>query len=229
MKNKIIIRNIRKNYGKLKVLDNISFNVNEGEFISIIGPSGCGKTTLLYLIQRFIHQSSGRIEAYGRKGFVFQDHNLFPWKTIEENIKIGPINQGKSKKVVDSITNSILKEIGLFSFKGYYPHQISEGMKQRVGIARCLVNNSEIILMDEPFGSLDYLTKLKMQDFLLRLWKKRELTIVFVTHDIDEAITLSSKIIILSKLPARVREIIQVNKLEQNSIIKKRILRLIDS
>lgn len=229
MKNKIIIRNIRKNYGKLKVLDNISFNVNEGEFISIIGPSGCGKTTLLYLIQRFIHQSSGRIEAYGRKGFVFQDHNLFPWKTIEENIKIGPINQGKSKKVVDSITNSILKEIGLFSFKGYYPHQISEGMKQRVGIARCLVNNSEIILMDEPFGSLDYLTKLKMQDFLLRLWKKRKLTIVFVTHDIDEAITLSSKIIILSKLPARVREIIQVNKLEQNSIIKKRILRLIDS
>ena len=228
MKYKIIVENVNKNYGNLCVLKDISLNVNESEFVSIIGPSGCGKTTLLYLIQGFTKKSSGIIKVDGKLGFIFQDHNLFPWKTVKENISVGPINKGKSKNEVEQVTNFILNEIMLYKFGNSYPHQISEGMKQRVGIARCLANNPEIILMDEPFASLDYLTKLKMQDLFLRIWKKRRLTVILVTHDIDEAIKLSGKIIILTKLPARIKEIIDVKKFKDKNILKKKILNLID-
>lgn len=216
MKNKILLRNANVNFGKLKVLKNISFNVKEKEFISIVGPSGCGKTTLLHLIQGFIKQSNGIIKTRGKKGFVFQEHNLFPWKTIKENIEI----KNKNKKEV----GVILDNVGLKQFQHYYPGVVSEGMKQRAGIARCLAFNSDIVLMDEPFGSLDYLTKLKVQKFLLKLYKKRGLTIVFVTHDIDEAITLSDRIIVLSKLPAHILKIIKVDKSKN---LKNEILNLI--
>ncbi len=221
---KIRLENVNKRFGTLCVLKNISFNVLEGEFISIIGPSGCGKTTLLHLIQGFSEQSSGSIETYGEKGFVFQDHSLFPWKTVKENIEVGPINKGKNKDVIRKITKSLIKEINLKGFENHYPNQISEGMKQRVGIARALANNPEILLMDEPFGSLDYFTRLKMQDFILKVKKERKLTILFVTHDIDEAIKLSERIIVLSRLPSRVIEIIKVN--QDHSNLKKRILDL---
>jgi len=219
MKDKIIVKNVSTSFGMLKVLDNISFTVKENEFISIVDPSGCGKTTLLHLIQGFTKPTSGIIKTYGKKGFVFQDHNLFPWKTIKENIEI----RNNSKNI-----NHILKNIGLKPFSDYYPNQVSEGMKQRAGIGRCLVYNSDIILMDEPFGSLDYLTKLKVQEFLLKLWKKNRLTIVFVTHDIDEAIRLSDRMIVLSKLPAKILKIIDVDK-KKSEIIKKEVLDLIQN
>ncbi len=220
MANKIIVKNASMSFGKLKVLDNISFSVKENEFISIIGPSGCGKTTLLHLIQGFTKQTKGFIKTHGKKGFVFQDHNLFPWKTIQENIEI----RNNTKQKIDVI----LENVGLKPFSDYYPSQVSEGMKQRAGIGRCLAYNSDVILMDEPFGSLDYLTKLKVQEFLTKLWKKKGLTIIFVTHDIDEAIRLSDKIIVLSKLPAKILKIIDVDKSKSN-IIKKEVLDLIQN
>ena len=218
MTNKLIIKDLCMRFGKLRVLSDISFEVKENEFVSIIGPSGCGKTTLLYLIQGLVKQTSGDVISEGRKGFVFQDHNLFPWKTIKENILIGPNKQ--------SNVDFILKNFGLEEFSNFYPEQVSEGMKQRAGIARCLAYNSDILLMDEPFCSLDYLTKIKVQEFLLKLWKERKLTILFVTHDIEEAIKLSDKIVVLSKSPARVIKIIKADK-NKSDEIKKEILDLI--
>ncbi|MBI2549406.1 ATP-binding cassette domain-containing protein [Candidatus Woesearchaeota archaeon] len=206
------------NFGELRVLSDISFTIKENEFASIIGPSGCGKTTLLYLIQGLIKQTSGEIISVGKKGFVFQDHNLFPWKTIKENILIGPNEQ--------SNIDLILEKIDLERFSDFYPSQVSEGMKQRAGIGRCLAYNSEILLMDEPFCSLDYFTKIKVQEFLLTLWKERKLTILFVTHDIEEAIRLSTKIVVLCKSPTRVIEIIDVDK-NKSDAIRKEILDLI--
>lgn len=218
MTNKIIIKDVCMNFGELRVLSDISFTIKENEFASIIGPSGCGKTTLLYLIQGLIKQTSGEIISVGKKGFVFQDHNLFPWKTIKENILIGPNEQ--------SNIDLILEKIDLERFSDFYPSQVSEGMKQRAGIGRCLAYNSEILLMDEPFCSLDYFTKIKVQEFLLTLWKERKLTILFVTHDIEEAIRLSTKIVVLCKSPTRVIEIIDVDK-NKSDAIRKEILDLI--
>jgi NitT/TauT family transport system ATP-binding protein len=207
-------------FGKLRVLHNISFNVKENEFVSIVGPSGCGKTTLLYIIQGLIKQTSGTIRSLGKKGFVFQDHNLFPWKTIKENISI---NSNKQSNI-----DLILENIGLRDFCDFYPDQVSEGMKQRAGIGRCLAYASDILLMDEPFCSLDYLTKIKVQEFLLKLWAERKLTILFVTHDIEEAIRLSNKIVVLSKLPARVMKIIEVDR-NKSDAIREEILGLIQN
>ena len=226
MEAKIVVKNIEKSFGEIKVLDNISFNVLDKEFVSIVGPSGCGKTTLLYLTREFLDDYGGEINILGKNGFVFQDHNLFPWKTVKENIEVGPINKGKSKCEAEKITNDLLKEVNLGEFKDHYPPQISEGMKQRVGIARALANNPEILLMDEPFGSLDYLTRLKMQDFLLKLCKEKGLSVLFVTHDIDVAIKLSDKVIVLSKRPARILESIEINE-SNKVIVKKRIMELI--
>jgi len=216
---RISVKNLEKNFGSLKVIDNISFDIHVNEFVSFIGKSGCGKSTLLYLIQGFIDDYSGEIKVSGKKGFVFQDHNLFPWKTVKENIEVAPVNSGHDLEIVDRL----LKEVGLSKFKEHYPNQISEGMKQRVGIARALANNPAILFMDEPFGSLDYFTKLKMHDFILKLKEKHNLTIVFVTHDIGEAIKLSDRIIVLSERPARI-----VKVLDKSEFDKGRILRLIN-
>ncbi len=218
MMDKIIIKDLCMCFGKLRVLSDIFFNIKENEFVSIIGPSGCGKTTLLYIIQGLIKQTSGEIISVGKKGFVFQDHNLFPWKTIKENILIGSNNL--------SNIDLILKNMGLSKFSNFYPSQVSEGMKQRAGIGRCLAYDSDILLLDEPFCSLDYFSKIKVQEFLLKLWKERKLTILFVTHDIEEAIRLSNKIVVLSKLPAKVMKIIEVDK-NKSDAIKKEILDLI--
>jgi len=211
--NKIIVKDLEKNFDTLQIIDKISFMIVEGEFVSIVGPSGCGKTTLLHLIHQFIQPTKGIVKTIGKMGIVFQDHNLFPWRTVKDNVTIGL-----------KIKADILKEVGLWDFKDHYPHQISEGMKQRVGIARCLVNKSDILLLDEPFASLDYFTRLKMHDFILDICKKRKLTTILVTHDIDEAIKLSDRIIVLSKRPARLKAIIY----NDQSDIKEKILSLID-
>ncbi len=219
MTNEIIVKGICMNFGTSAILNNISFTIKESEFVSIVGPSGCGKTTLLYLIQGLIKPTRGEVLCSGRTGFVFQDHNLFPWKTVKENILIATEDE--------SAVNQLLGRLDLTEFSNYYPSQVSEGMKQRVGIGRCLAYQSEIILMDEPFCSLDYFTKTKVQEFLIRLWKERRLTILFVTHDIEEAIKLSDKIVVLSKLPATVLKIIAVDR-RKKCLLKKEILDLIE-
>jgi len=202
------VENISKSYGKLEVLKDISFTVEKGEFVSIIGPSGCGKTTLLHIIQGFEKPTSGKVISEGKKGFVFQEHNLFPWKTVLENVNIDTLEDPKL----------ILEKMELTKFTDFYPNQISSGMKQKVGIARCLLRKSDIILMDEPFASLDYFTRLKMHDFLMTLKE----TILFVTHDIDEAIKLSDKIIVLSGRPAKV-----IGMFTADEVSKEKVLELV--
>lgn len=208
MKTKIIVQDLAKNFGDLKVLDGVSFKVMEGEFLSILGPSGCGKTTLLFIIQGFIRQTGGAIDVDGKTGIVFQEDDLFPWKTVKGNIEIGPVSAGGSEEEINEKTKKLLKEFDLIGFSENYPHQISGGMKKRVSVARCLANDPNIVLLDEPFSSLDYLTRMKVHDFVSGVLKKK-ITTVLVTHDIDEALKLSDRILVLSGRPARIKGIIK--------------------
>lgn len=207
----IIYNNNKKN---LTAVKNVSFNVKENEFLCLIGPSGCGKTTILNAIAGFIKPSKGKVLLNGMHiikpikniGIVFQNHALFPWKTVKENIELGPKINDVSKKEIDRIANHYLELTGLTKFKGYYPHELSEGMRQRAAIARTLANNPEVILMDEPFSSLDAQLRVKMQEQLLKIWQSRRKSIVLVTHDIDEALVLSDRILVMTKSPGRIKK-----------------------
>jgi NitT/TauT family transport system ATP-binding protein len=227
MMNKLIVKNLEMKFNNLKVIDNISFEVAAGEFVSIVGPSGCGKTTLLYLLNKFIEPAKGVIETNGKAGFIFQDHCLLPWKTALDNVLLGIAHSGNDKKQAENKAKYLLKQFGLPDFADYYPCKLSEGMKQRIGIARCLIRDADIVLLDEPFRALDYFTKLEAYDFITAVCKEKNITAILVTHDIDEAIKLSDRIIVLSERPARIKAAIEVNKDKEK--IKKRILSLISS
>ena len=219
----MIVRNVEVIYAKdrtkLKAVENINFNVKENEFLCIIGPSGCGKTTILNAIAGFVKPIKGYILLNGRKiteptkeiGVVFQHNALFPWRTVKENIAIGPQINGASKSKIRKISHYYLNLIGLKKYANYYPNELSGGMQQRVGLARALSNNPEIILMDEPFSHLDALTRKELYEQLLKILNKHEKTIIFVTHDIDEALILSDRILIMSKNPGKIRQDINNN------------------
>jgi NitT/TauT family transport system ATP-binding protein len=186
-----------------RVFSNLSFKIEEGDFISIIGPSGCGKSTLLHIIAGLCGIQSGVVFLNGSPvvthsnmcGFVFQDYSLFPWLTVSRNIEFGHILNPTQKK--DFSTESIIKKVGLWNDRNKFPHELSGGMQQRTAIARVLATNAEYVLMDEPFGALDYYTRLKMQDFLGKITKELKKTVVFVTHNVEEAIILSDKILLM--------------------------------
>ncbi len=200
------IRNIVKSYGELKVLDGISFNVEDGEFVCIVGESGCGKTTLLKIIAGIEKADSGVIfRSAQRIGFVFQDDRLLPWRTALGNVMFAleAVGDRSVKKARDA-----LKLVGLENFENYYPKQLSGGMRQRVGIARALAIDPDILLMDEPFANLDAQTRERMQEELLRIIEGR--TVVFVTHSIEEAVFLADKIVVLTPRPAKVSEVINI-------------------
>lgn len=198
------------------VLDDVSLSVKPGEFISIIGTSGCGKTTLLRLIVGLESDYQGDILLDGRKlngpsinrGIVFQDHRLFPWLTVEKNVGLG-IN-GKSEEEKREIVKSHIELVGLKGFEKCYPHQLSGGMSQRAAIARSLVNRPEILLLDEPLGALDALTRMYMHKELERIWQTEGITMIMVTHDVEEAIYLSDKIYVMSSHPGRLQKVINV-------------------
>jgi len=200
--------NLSKWYDNLLVLDNISVKIKKGEFLVILGPSGCGKTTLLQSIIGFIKPNSGKVLINGeelkrpdrRFGYVFQDYALFKWKTVLGNVMSG-ISKVRNKK---EIALKIIDKVGLLKFTDKYPHQLSGGMKQRVGLARALAYNPEILLMDEPFGALDAQTRKLMQQELLRILKEFNKTVVFVTHSVVEAVYLADRVIVLSKIPAKI-------------------------
>ncbi len=189
----------------LNVLKNISFDIDRGEFVSILGPSGCGKSTLLKICSSIIKQDSGTVSISGltvqnpdkNRILMLQDDNqLFPWLTVEKNIAFSIGSSASIRK--ESEILHLLELAGLSEYSQYYPHQLSGGMKKRTALARALAGNPEILLMDEPFGSLDPKIKVKLQDFLLNIWKKYKLTILFVTHDIHEAIQLGERIIVMN-------------------------------
>lgn len=214
----LTLKNVSKYYNSNKILDRISFTVRDGEFIAIVGPSGCGKTTLLNTIAGFIGKSEGQIimekkviRKPNRKiGMMFQDHNLMSWKTVSENILFSLRIKGENPKKCQSILNKLLKKINLEKYKDYYPSKLSIGMQQRVALARTFAMQPKILLMDEPFNALDAITRIQMQDLLLKIWSKSKNSVLFITHDIREAILLADKIIVLTKLPGRIKKIINV-------------------
>jgi NitT/TauT family transport system ATP-binding protein/sulfonate transport system ATP-binding protein len=201
----------------VKVLRDFTLTVQRGEFLSIIGSSGCGKTTLLRLIAGLDAPESGELILNGEKitepapqrGYVFQQGSLFPWLTVEKNIASGLKARGIYKENKADVARYI-ELIGLQGFEKSYPHQISGGMAQRVAIARALINNPDALLLDEPKGALDSFTRADIQDKLLELWKKNKTTMILVTHDIDEAIYLSDRIVIMTPRPGRIKEIVEV-------------------
>ena len=195
-------------------LDDVTFKIEKGTFLSVIGPSGCGKTTLLRIVDGLIKPSSGWVEIDGKRvngpdknrAMVFQDFRLLPWRTTIKNIEFGLELQGVSPKVRRNKAWQLLKLVGLEGFEKSYPHEMSGGMKQRVGLARALLIGPDIMLMDEPFGSLDAQTRELMQIDLLKLWEKDKKTVVFITHSIEEAVFLSDDIVVMSARPGRIKE-----------------------
>ncbi|HLZ05344.1 MAG TPA: ABC transporter ATP-binding protein [Bradyrhizobium sp.] len=198
--------------GQVIAVDRISFNVSQGEFVSIVGPSGCGKSTVLNTLAGLETPFEGEVLVDGRPltsprpeiGMVFQQPHLFPWKSVRKNIAHGPRARGKSAAEARQIADGLIEMIGLTKFAAAYPHTLSGGMQQRVAIARALANQPRVLLMDEPFGALDAQTRAVMQDNLLELRGRINATVVFVTHDIDEAILLSDRVVIMSAGPGRI-------------------------
>ena len=201
-------------------MEDINLTINDGELICLLGPSGCGKTTLLRLIAGLDQPTSGEIVANGEvvekpsgdRAVIFQQYSLFPWLTVLQNVTFGleMTNPGNKEENI-AAAERYLKSVGLIEFKDSYPHELSGGMKQRVAIIRSLLNHSPILLMDEPFSALDMQNRHKLQEQLIGVWKRFENTIVFVTHDVDEAVYLADKIVILDKNPGKIANIVEVN------------------
>jgi NitT/TauT family transport system ATP-binding protein len=204
--------------GPVTALQNIEFEVHQREFISVIGPSGCGKSTLIRIVSGLETCSSGAVLIDGKpvvgpgpdRGMVFQAYTLFPWLTVKQNVMFGPNMKGAPPAQAESQALEWLRVVGLTKFSEHYPSQLSGGMKQRVAIARALANEPRILLMDEPFGALDAQTRASMQAHLLKICDSVDITVMFITHDLDEAIYLSDRVVVLGAHPGRVLEIIEV-------------------
>jgi len=214
---------VRKIYTKngqtLEVLNVEQFTVREGEFITVIGPSGCGKSTFLHIVGGFIKAEGGSIRVYGEevsgpgpdRGMMFQEFALFPWKTVAGNVAWGLEAQGVARQQIEATVGKYLEMMGLADFRNHLPAELSGGMKQRAALARVLAFNPKVLLMDEPFGALDAQTREAMQEELTRLWERTGKTIVFVTHDIEEAVYLGDRVVVLSARPARIREEVRID------------------
>ncbi|MDQ3889960.1 MAG: ABC transporter ATP-binding protein [Actinomycetota bacterium] len=232
-------------HGRTLALDHVSVEVPDGHFACLVGASGCGKSTLLNIMGGLLRPTSGTITLAGRpvegagadRGMVFQTYTLYPWLRVRENIEFGPMLKGMTKGERRRISDRLLAEMGLSDFARAYPKELSGGMKQRVAIARALANEPAVLLMDEPFGALDALTRSAAQRFLTEIWEHHRRTIAFVTHDIDEAIFLGDTVFVMSPRPGRIREIIEVDIARPRSLddigtarfaeLKHRILSLI--
>jgi len=222
MKGSLSIQNVTLAYGKgdkrVLALDGISFEVEPNEFTVIVGPSGCGKSSLLYIAAGLTDATAGQILASGKpvrepgadRGMVFQSYTLFPWLTVRRNIEYGLRRKGMPQAERIKIVDYYLNEVGLTAFADHYPKQLSGGMMQRVAIARALANDPDILLMDEPFGALDSQTRHTMQKLLLRVWEHSHKTVAFVTHDIDEAILLGDRVIVMTARPGKLKADIRI-------------------
>ncbi len=217
------------------VLEHVNLEVARGEFVCIVGPSGCGKSTLLNIICGFLPSTSGELLVEGepvhgpdpRRLFVFQESSIFPWLTVRENIGFGLLNQPAPERA--RIVQHYVDMVGLTGFEASYPRELSGGMRQRVEIARALAANPEIIYMDEPFGALDFLTRLKMRADLMRIWQEERKTILFVTHDIEEAVQLGDRVVVMSRRPATVQTVLDIDLPRPRDFDSPGYLRLRDS
>ena len=204
--------------GDLLALDRVDLQARRGEFVSIVGPSGCGKSTLLYIVAGLMQASDGQVLVDGRpidgpdpdRGLVLQNSSIFPWRTVEENVAFGPQMSGVPQGERRALVARYLDMVGLTKFAGFYPRELSGGMKQRIAIAQMLACGPSVFLMDEPFGALDSLSREVLQDQLLQLWERDRKTVLFVTHSVDEAVFLSDKVVVLTRSPGRIKQIIDI-------------------
>jgi NitT/TauT family transport system ATP-binding protein len=200
-------------------LSDISLSVADGAFVSILGPSGCGKSTLLYIVGGFVQPTRGVARMKGKaitrpgpdRGPVFQEFALFPWKSVLGNVMYGPRQQGVKPAEAEAQARALLEMVGLKGFEQFYPKELSGGMKQRVALARTLAYHPEVLLMDEPFGALDAHTRTRLQNDLLNIWERDRKTVLFVTHSVEESVFLSDKVVMMTRSPGRIRQIVDID------------------
>jgi NitT/TauT family transport system ATP-binding protein len=227
---KLEVLRIGKRFGELEALRDINLAVDRGEFIALVGPSGCGKTTFLRIVAGLVPASVGEVRLDGRtvrapggdRGFVFQTDNLLPWRTVFANTVIGHEIAGRVGAAERRRTLELLKLVGLEGFEHYHPRQLSGGMRQRVNLARALAIDPQVLLMDEPFSSLDAQTREIMQTELMRIWEEGRKTVLFVTHQIDEAVFLSDRVLVFARRPGRLRENVPIELARPRTLALKR-------
>ena len=213
MANFLTVRGVERRFDKTLALQATDLDVAENDFITILGPSGCGKSTLLRIVAGLDRQTAGEVMLEGRRidgpgadrGMVFQSYTLFPWLTVRDNVCFGLRERGMARAEQLDTANTFLAKVGLRGFENHYPKQLSGGMQQRVAIARALANGPRMLLMDEPFGALDHQTRELMQELLLGIWEAEKKTVLFVTHDIDEAVFMGSRVVVMSARPGRIK------------------------
>ncbi len=220
----LVVRDVKKSFpapdnplSRRQALDSVSFSLAAGELVSLVGPSGCGKSTLLRLVAGLDFADAGDLlvgsqpitQPNAERGLVFQDPNLFPWLTVRRNIQAGLVARGVLQEKKNEV-DQFMRLVGLESFANVYPHHLSGGMAQRAALARALINHPKVLLLDEPLGALDAFTRMRMQDEVLRIWEARRTTMLLVTHDIDEAIYMSDRIMIMTARPGRIERTIEV-------------------
>ena len=209
----LTVRGVERRFDKTLALQATDLDVAENDFITILGPSGCGKSTLLRIVAGLDRQTGGEVMLEGRRidgpgadrGMVFQSYTLFPWLTVRENVCFGLVERGLPRAQQLETANAFIAKVGLRGFENHFPKQLSGGMQQRVAIARALANNPRMLLMDEPFGALDHQTRELMQELLLGIWEAERKTVLFVTHDIDEAVFMGSRVVVMSARPGRIK------------------------
>ena len=200
-------------------LSDISLTIGDGAFVAILGPSGCGKSTLLYIVGGFVKPTSGVAKVKGNaitgpgpdRGPVFQEFALFPWKSVLGNVMYGPRQQGVSREEAEAQSRRLIEMVGLKGFEHFYPKELSGGMKQRVALARTLAYHPSVLLMDEPFGALDAHTRTRLQNDLLNIWERDRKTVLFVTHSVEEAVFLSDRVVVMTRSPGRIKEIVDID------------------
>jgi NitT/TauT family transport system ATP-binding protein len=222
LKGRMDIQDLKVTFGRkgnlVEAVSGISLHVNPGEFVSIVGPSGCGKSTLLNAVAGFVKPSGGKVLLDGKeikgpgadRGMVFQQYSLFPWMSVRKNVEFGLKMAGKERNARESAARTLLGLAGLLAFETHYPDQLSGGMRQRVGIVRALATSPQVLLMDEPFGALDAQTRVVMQEILTNMWQRFRLSVLFITHDIDESIFLSDRLYVMTARPGKIKAEIEI-------------------
>lgn len=231
---KIEVKNLTKRFGDLLVLDDVSFNINKGAFVCVVGPTGCGKTTFLNLLTRLIEPTAGQILIDGEPAdpkkhnisFAFQEPSAYPWLTVEENIAFGMKIKKEPKNVIKERTQEMLDMLGLDAFRKQYPHQLSVSSEQRIVIGRSFAMHPDLLLMDEPYGQMDIKMRFYLEDEVIRLWKNFKSTVIFITHNIEEAVYLADKILILSNKPAKIKEELIIDMPRPRDISSEEFIRI---